>query len=177
VNRKKCTHTFDGKKVQRWTDECYSVLQVLQHSRRQNSTQSSVRQPRHGVKVLQRFSDLTPSPSWGCCWRLGKTKTDKQVPYCAVCRPGRPHRKAPVCQFLCYRALNMETQSVPETLDNFHRFSRLSARDFIVNVTYSRWPHLPSKGNRWPLSEDSTVYIERLVGTGQTCKTKQMTVA
>ena len=101
-----------------------------------------------GCETSPTFQWLTPSPSSGCCWRLGKTKTDEQVPSCAVCRPpfGLGARTVGhlFVNFLFYRALNMETEPVPETLNNFHTYLRLSARDFIVNVTHNRWSHLPS---------------------------------
>jgi len=40
-----------------------------------------------GCKSSPTFQGLTASPSSGCCWRLDKTKTDQQLPYCAVCTP------------------------------------------------------------------------------------------
>ena len=98
-----------------------------------------------GCKSSPTFQWLTPSPSSGCCWRLGKTQTDEQVPYCAVCRPPFGLGARTVGHLFVGFGFTVPW-TVPETLDNFHTFSRLSARDFIVNVTYNRWPHLPSKG-------------------------------
>jgi hypothetical protein len=117
-------------------------------------------------KSSQTFQGLTPSPSSSSCWRLGKTKTDEQVPYCAAYRTlfvlgpengdgvnpwnveQLPHIFAASCQrFHCYLMLHI----VGDHTD-------------LQRVT------------RWPLSWDSTVCIARSIGTGQTCKIKQLTL-
>jgi len=167
------------KKVQRWTDKRYSMLCLAAFAATEfneifGQTAASVCESSPAIQWL------TPSPFSVCCWWLGKTKTDQQVPYCAVCRPpfglgARTVRHLFVSSGFTGPWTRRKSQSLKRWTTSTHLRGCLP--EILLLMLHIIGGHTYfQRVNRWPLSGDSTVCIERSVGTGQTCKTKQLTV-
>ena len=102
----------------------------------------SDRQPRQGGKVFQCFRDWLRPHLQGTADGLVKPKLMNRCPtlFAFIPRPVRTeiytrNSMAPIRLFWFYQA---PTELVPETLQNFHTFTRLSAlEDFIAQYKFS----------------------------------------
>jgi hypothetical protein len=95
-------------------------------------------------KSSPSFHRLTPSPSSGCCWWLGKTKLLTRCPVvccvyllCPSCTEVfTTHCSTPSYQFWFYQAISntpkMGTESVLEMLENFYTLTQLSTQEYLI---------------------------------------------